>query len=59
MWPGWRLDDLATLEGALEKLGLRGLCLQGAVERPVIGAPLEQHLSARVKQVLDPQGKLV
>lgn len=52
-------DELAELERAFAKLGLRGLCLQGAVDRPVIGAPLEQVLSARVKQVLDPQGKLV
>lgn len=52
-------DDLAELERALEAAGLSGLCLRGAVDRPVIGAPLEQQLSARVKQVLDPQGKLV
>ena len=52
-------DDLADLERALLDAGLSGLCLQGAVERPVIGAPLEQQLSARVKQVLDPQHKLV
>lgn len=52
-------DDLGELERALADLGLSGLCLRGAVETPVIGAPLEQQLSARVKQVLDPQGKLV
>ena len=52
-------DDIAALERALAAAGLSGLCLQGAVDAPVIGAPLEQHLSARVKQVLDPQGKLV
>lgn len=52
-------DDLAQLERALAQLGLSGLCLLGAVDRPVIGAPLEQHLSARVKSVLDPQSKLV
>lgn len=52
-------DDLPTLERALGDLGLSGLCLLGAVERPIIGAPLERVLSARVKQVLDPQHKLV
>lgn len=52
-------DDLADLERALLDAGLRGLCLLGAVERPIIGAPLERQLSARVKQVLDPQRKLV
>ncbi len=53
------VDDIAPLDRALAKLGLSGLCLQGAVNRPVIGAPLEQQLSARVKSVLDPQHKLV
>ena len=53
------VDDIALLEHALTTAGLSGLCLQGAVDRPVIGAPLEQQLSARVKQVLDPQNKLV
>lgn len=53
------VDDIAQLERALAAADLSGLCLQGAVDRPVIGAPLEQQLSARVKQVLDPQYKLV
>ena len=52
-------DNLANLDSALRDLGLSGLCLLGAVEQPVIGAPLERELSARVKQVLDPQHKLV
>ena len=56
-WVG--VDEVANLERALTALGLSGLCLQGAVSRPVIGAPPEQHLSARVKQVLDPHNKLV
>ena len=52
-------DDITNLEIALGALGLSGLCLRGQVEKPVIGAPLEGELSARVKQVLDPQNKLV
>ena len=52
-------DDITNLEIALGTLGLSGLCLRGQVEKPVIGAPLEGKLSARVKQVLDPQNKLV
>ncbi len=52
-------DDITNLEIALGTLGLSGLCLRGQVEKPVIGAPLEGELSARVKQVLDPQNKLV
>lgn len=53
------VDDIAQLDRELARLGLSGLCLLGAVDRPVIGAPLEQQLSARVKSVLDPQNKLV
>ena len=52
-------DDIASLDGALKQLGLTGLCLQGTVDSAVIGAPLENVLSARVKQVLDPMNKLV
>ncbi len=52
-------DDIASLDGALKQLGLTGLCLQGTVDSPIIGAPLENVLSARVKQVLDPMNKLV
>ena len=52
-------DDITNLEIALRTLGLSGLCLRGQVEKPIIGAPLEGELSARVKQVLDPQNKLV
>ncbi|MYD11105.1 MAG: FAD-binding protein [Chloroflexi bacterium] len=52
-------DDLALLDRVLRDLSLSGLCLLGAADRPVIGAPLERELSARVKQVLDPEQKLV
>ena len=52
-------DDVGSLDASLRRLGLRGLCLLGAVESPLIGAPLENELAARVKSVLDPHGKLV
>ena len=52
-------DDAARLDATLRGLRLRGLCLLGQADAPVIGLPLENELSARVKQVLDPQGKLV
>ena len=52
-------DDIDGLDAALKRCGLTGLCLRGAVESAVIGAPVENVLAARVKQVLDPQGKLV
>ncbi len=52
-------DDVTGLDTSLRRLGLRGLCLLGAVESALIGAPLENELAARVKSVLDPQGKLV
>ena len=51
--------DIASLDAALRGLRLRGLCLLGPVDTPLIGIPLENELSARVKHVLDPQGKLV
>ncbi|MCY3781456.1 MAG: FAD-binding protein [Chloroflexi bacterium] len=56
-WVG--TDDVAGLDAALRQLGLRGLCLLGDVESPVIGQPLENKLAARVKAVLDPLAKLV
>lgn len=51
--------DIMQLDAALKSCELAGLCLRGAVESAVIGAPVENVLAARVKQVLDPQGKLV
>ena len=51
--------DVVSLDAALKQLGLRGLCLLGDVESPVIGQPLENKLAARVKAVLDPLGKLL
>ena len=52
-------DELDALDTALSGQGLTGLCLQGEVASPLIGAALEDVLAARVKQVLDPLGKLV
>ena len=56
-WVG--TDDLASLEAALMQLGLTGLCLRGQCESPIIGKSIDNPLARRVKQVLDPQGKLV
>ena len=52
-------EDIKQLDAALKACALTGLCLRGVVESAVIGAPLENVLAARVKQVLDPQNKLV
>lgn len=52
-------EDLSQLVDALKACSLTGLCLRGAVQSAIIGAPLENVLAARVKQVLDPYGKLV
>ncbi len=52
-------DDIDALDAALSQLGLRGLCLRGTVASPLLGSPVERILSARVKQALDPHGKLV
>ena len=52
-------DDIAQLDTALNECGLTGLCLRGAVDSAVIGVPIDNALAERVKQVLDPQDKLV
>lgn len=51
--------DIAQLDTALKACGLTGLCLRGAVDSAVIGLPIANVLAERVKQVLDPQDKLV
>ncbi len=52
-------DDCAEIEQALKQLGLSGLCLRGDRPTPIIGRPVDNVLAQRVKQVLDPQNKLV
>ena len=52
-------EDIKQLDAALRSCALTGLCLRGVVESAVIGAPVENVLAARVKQVLDPGNKLV
>ena len=52
-------DDIAHIDNALKACSLTGLCLRGAVDSAVIGAPIDNALADRVKQVLDPQDKLV
>ena len=52
-------DDIAQLDTALNASGITGLCLRGAVESAIIGVPIDNALAERVKQVLDPQHKLV
>ena len=51
-------DDVAKLDAGLKQCGLSGLCLRGAVESAIIGAPIDNDLADRVKQALDPQNKL-
>ena len=52
-------DEVESLDAALQKLALTGLCLRGAVETAVIGEPIDNVLATRVKQVLDPQNKFI
>lgn len=52
-------DEVDALDAALQELALTGLCLRGAVESALIGAPIDNVLAQRVKQALDPQDKLV
>lgn len=52
-------EDAGWLGDALARQGLRGLLLRGDARSPLLGAPLENVLAARVKATLDPLGKLV
>lgn len=52
-------EDISALDATLHACQLTGLCLRGAGESAIIGRPVEAVLAQRVKQVLDPQGKLV
>lgn len=52
-------EDAGWLNEALARQGLRGLLLRGEAQSPLLGAPLENVLAARVKATLDPLGKLV
>ncbi|MCY4465087.1 MAG: FAD-binding protein [Chloroflexi bacterium] len=52
-------EDASWLGDVLARLGLRGLLLRGQARSPLLGAPLENVLAARVKATLDPLGKLV
>ena len=54
-WPG----ALAPLHDALLTLNLSGLVLRGAIEHPVIGAPVDPVFTQRVRQALDPAGKFL
>jgi glycolate oxidase FAD binding subunit len=54
-WPG----ALAGLHDALLALNLSGLVLRGAVEHPLLGAPINSGFIRRVKQALDPAGKFL
>ena len=52
-------DDIVALDAALKQLGMRGLCLRGTANSAIVGAAIDNVLAARVKQALDPHGKLV
>ena len=52
-------EDAGWLGDVLARQGLRGLLLRGDARSPLLGAPLENVLAARVKATLDPLGKLV
>ena len=52
-------DDINGLARVLQEQALPGLCIRGATDSPVLGSASDNVLAARVKQVLDPQNKLV
>jgi glycolate oxidase FAD binding subunit len=54
-WVAWDpARSLETLDGLLTRLGVSGLVLRGAADRPIIGVRTGQTLLARVRQVFDP-----
>jgi glycolate oxidase FAD binding subunit len=52
-------DDLATLSTTLETHQLTGLPIVGQADSAIIGQPIDNVLSERVKQVFDPKNKFV
>lgn len=55
------LDDthLETLKLILQDLDITGIQITGNTDGPILGKPIDNVLSDRVKHILDPQGKLV
>lgn len=51
--------DLKTLHNALEKHHLTGLAILGHSDSVILGKPINNVLSDRVKQILDPDNKFV
>lgn len=51
-----RVDALAQI---LEQQGMTGLCVLGDGSHPIIGKPIDNPLSDRVKTIFDPENKFV
>lgn len=57
---GWiATDNLKSLGDVLEKQHLTGLVIHGETDQPILGKPIDNVLSDRVKQIFDPNNKLV
>lgn len=52
-------DDLTTLHKTLTKYHLTGLAILGNSDSVILGKPINNVLSDRVKQILDPDNKFV
>ncbi len=52
-------DQVATLDEALKTLGLAGLAIRGAISGPLLGIRTSEPFYRRVKQTLDPDGRLI
>jgi glycolate oxidase FAD binding subunit len=52
-------DQVDVLAQSLEQQGLTGLCVLGDGSRPIMGEPIDNPLSDRVKTIFDPENKLV
>lgn len=56
---GWvATDNLKSLGDVLEKQKLTGLVIHGETDQPILGKPIDNVLSDRVKQIFDPEHKL-
>ena len=51
--------DVTSLHKTLEKHHLTGLAVLGACDSAILGKPIDNVLSDRVKQILDPDTKLI
>jgi glycolate oxidase FAD binding subunit len=57
-WIAWP-NALSELHDTLLTLNLPGIVLRGAIEHPLIGAPVDPLFTQRIKKALDPAGRFL